>query len=462
MKPYLFLLLLIFYVFSGCTRPPETGDDSVSYVVEERLNSSVTWRRGDDLDMRAVSFIENAIGRELTPDSAIQIALLNNPKIQATFEELGIAQADLIEAGLLSNPSFEIEIREPTSKGVKTNIEYLITSSLLDIFLIPLRTRLASTEFEQAKLKVSNTILDLAFEVRSTFYALVAEEEKLLVMHDLVDLTSILEELASKQVNIGNVNPLDYQLAYSRLLDEEIKFKQTQAEIIQLREKINQLLGFSEDVHLLVPQHLSDDNADQEMKLCDLEAIALENRLDLKVAQFEIVRLRQALGLKEWWTFTNLRAGLAGEREPDGVNVIGPGFSGELPIFNYGQAARKRLFAQLRQAQDRLAELEIQILAEVRTSYKLVMAYKQINEDYQFHVLPLQSRISSSSEALYNVMGLGVDRLLDNKRLEVMVFFNYAENKKRYLVAKVELDKSLGGYLRLLEKEAIREEFCHE
>jgi len=164
------------------------------------------------------------------------------------------------------------------------------------------------------------------------------------------------------------------------------------------------------------------------------------------------------LGLKEWWTYTNLKAGLAGEKDPDGTNLIGPGFSAELPIFNYGQAARMRLFAQLRQAQDRLEELVIRVLSEVREAHKLLMSYLKIINDYQYRLLPMQSQISASSEELYNVMGLGVDKLIENKRQEVVASQNYTESIKQYLIARVGLDRALGGYLfRLLaQKECIQ------
>lgn len=372
--------------------------------------------------------------------------MLNNPKVQATFENLGIARADLVEAGLLSNPSFEIEVRYPHVKGLKTNIEYLIISSILDVFLIPLRTRLATTEFEQTKLKVSKEILDLAFEVRETYYELVAERKRIQYILSTVELASIISDISSKQAFIGNVNALEFQLSQAHFLEAELELFRSQAQIVRLREKLNRLLGFSNDVCLILPENLPEVDY-FGFDLCALESMALEKRLDLQVARFEIARLSQMLGLKDWWTYTNLKAGLAGEREPDGANLIGPGFSGEIPIFNYGQAARMRLFAELRQAKDKLAALEIKIVSEVREAHKLLMSYLKIINDYQNCLLPMQGKILASSEQLYNVMGIGIDKLLENKRQEVVATQNYTENLKKYLVARVELDKALGGYL---------------
>src|SRR5262249_16331997 len=146
-------------------------------------------------------------------------------------EELGIAHADLVEAGLLTNPFFEVEVRYPHTSRLKTNIEYLITSSLLDMLVIPLRTRLAATELEQTKLKVAHEILNLAFDVRETYYGLVAEQIKVQSLDSMVELTSIMADLSSKQEEVGNIIALEQQLAQTSALQAALEKTRSQVEI---------------------------------------------------------------------------------------------------------------------------------------------------------------------------------------------------------------------------------------
>lgn len=440
-----FYIFICGILFTGCFRTPCADDGFVSSIIADRTNTYVEWYRGVDINVQ--DLVEKILYEELTVEGAIQIALLNNPKIQETFEELGIAQADLVEAGLLSNPSFEIEIRCPPNKALRTNIEYLLTTNLLDLFLIPLRRKLATTEFEQTKLRVSNQILDLAFNIRETYYELITERKKIGYIKAIVELTSIISDISAKQSIIGNVNSLEFQLAQSRFFESTLELWQAQAEVIRLSEQFNRLLGLRADYCLILPEILPEELGYPGLDLCFLESIALGERLDVQIARLELVRLSQVLGLKNWWVYTNLKGGLAGEREPDGNNLIGPGFALEVPIFNYGQAARMRLFAQWRQAKERLLELEIRIQSEVREAHKLHMSYLGIINDYRSHLLPMQEKISASSEELYNVMGLGIDKLLENKRMEIIAFKNYIENFKRYLTSQVQLDRALGGFL---------------
>lgn len=445
---------LLSLFISSCARVPHGSEEQVAGIVQERIGKEVLWNRTCYEDPRIASHVQDLVFQPISIESAVQIALLNNPKVQATFEEIGIAQADLIEAGLFTNPVFSVEVRYPHEKKLVTNIEYLITATFLDIFLIPLRTRLAATELEQAKLRVANEILDLAFEVRQTYYELVAEQQMLKYTQAIAELASIQNEISLRQHNVGNIYQLDLEEIQAIFLEADLQITKSQEEIIRLREKLNRLFGLSEEICLTFPEQLPEETDYQGFDLCQLESMALQERIDLQVARFEIIRFSRMLGLKEWWTYTNLQLGLAGERDPDGSNLIGPGFSGEIPIFNYGQAARMRLFAELRQAQDRLAALEIRVLSEVREAHKLLMKDLKIINKYRAGLIPLQNKILNSSEELYNVMGLGVDRLLLNKRRETETYRNYLSSLRDYWISRVQLDHALGGYLfRLLPQE---------
>nr|CDR35298.1 Outer membrane efflux protein [Criblamydia sequanensis CRIB-18] len=433
----------------GCTRIPQTNDNGVSSIVNSRIAKEAYWNQGCYEDERIANAIQVLIQQELTADVAVQIALLNNPKIQEIFEEIGIAQADLVEAGLFSNPAFDIVFRYPPKKELKTNIEYSLTSSLIDLFLIPLRVKVAKAELEQITLRVTNEILDLAFEVEQTFYELQAAQQDIKYIQSIVELTSIHSQLTSRQRSVGNVNKLEFQQIQSRYLEAKLEVARIQNDIIRLREKLNRLLGFCGDIHWKVSDSLPEIDY-QGLPIDCLESVAFSERLDLQSARFDVLRLSRMLGIKQWWVYTQGRLGIGGERDPDGTNLIGPAFSGEIPIFNYGQADRMRIHAELRQAKDHLAALEIQILSEVREAHKLLMNNLGIINDYRAHIIPLQSEILESSEELYNVMGLGIDRLLENKRQEFQAYSNYIMSLRNYWMARVQLDRALGGKLYLV------------
>ena len=443
------ILGLISCCVSGCTTIPGPAGYYVSSTVERRMDKQVQWDHGYYRDERICELVETLLQQELTADSAVQIALLNNPKVQEIFEKIGIAQADLIEAGLFSNPAFDLIFRLPEKKELVTNIEYTITSSFIDLFLIPLRVKVAKAELEHTILMVTNDILDLAFEVEQTFYELQAAQQDLKYVQSIVELTSIHSELVLRQQKIGNVNKLEFQQSQSRYLEAVLEIARIQNNIIRLREKLNRLLGFCGDIQWNLADNLPEIDY-QGLPLACLESVAFSERLDLQAARFDVLRVSRKLGIKQWWVYTQGRIGIGGERDPDGTHVIGPAFTGEIPIFNYGQADRLRIHTELRQAKDHLAALEIQVLSEVREAHKLLMNDLRIINDYRARIIPMQSQILETSEELYNVMGLGIDRLIENKRQEFQAYSNYIMSLRNYWMARVQLDRALGGKLYLV------------
>src|SRR5437879_584338 len=99
---------------AGCAHvDPNPAFQELANTVQRRTGKRVQWNRGSTEDAEAQAAVASLLSRPLTAGSAVQVALLNNHRLQATYEELGIAQADLVEAGLLRNPIFTFERRFP-------------------------------------------------------------------------------------------------------------------------------------------------------------------------------------------------------------------------------------------------------------------------------------------------------------------------------------------------------------
>src|SRR6266566_2565644 len=168
---------------AGCAHvDPNPAFQELANTVHLRTGKRVQWNRGNAEDAEAQAAVSSLLSRPLTADSAVQVALLNNHNLQATYEELGIAQADLVEAGLLRNPIFTFQRRFPGEA-----MEMDLLKEFTDILLLPLRKRIAAAQFEAAKLRVGHEVLDLAAEVRAAFYEHQGDQQ-------LVDLRKTVAE----------------------------------------------------------------------------------------------------------------------------------------------------------------------------------------------------------------------------------------------------------------------------
>jgi cobalt-zinc-cadmium efflux system outer membrane protein len=465
-RSYLIGAVIVTTCFSSCTRIPSNPNQSVSGLVSKRIDKEVQWHRSCFEDKRIREIVQNMICQELSVDIAVQIALLNNPRIQEAFEDIGIAQADLIEAGLLSNPVFDGFIRYPDKKGLKANTEISVMQNFLDVFLIPLRTRIATAQLQQAIYETSNTILDLSFEVEETYYELIAANKRRELVRMFIDIAEIENEISERQHKVSNINNLERQLRTAQYLEKTVELAEVEKEIIELREKLNKLMGLTGcDICWSIESELP-PLPDCEPSLECLELIAFNERLDILAARWEIERFRRSFPTSEWWAFTELQAGISFEREPEGDRVTGPQFSAALPIFNFGQAAKRRFFAQWRQAQSRLSALEIEAYAEVRQARDILFVFRNQVNLYTSRILPNQQQILTAREELYNIMATPVFELLDTKRNQLQAYLNYYMALRDYWTARVELDKAVGGKLYLIgaDYQAIQnqEECCEE
>ncbi len=91
-------------VLGGCaTFSGDGGFGTVERVAGERLHKDVKWPR-DDGEREGIRFaVKELLASPLSADNAVQVALLNNPGLQATYSELGIAEADLVQAGRMTS-----------------------------------------------------------------------------------------------------------------------------------------------------------------------------------------------------------------------------------------------------------------------------------------------------------------------------------------------------------------------
>src|SRR5207248_1450470 len=142
---------------------PQASFPEVQQITSERIGKQVQWTSGSDADRAVARQMDDMLAKPLDANSAMQVALLSNRNLQATYEDLGVAQADLVQAGLLKNPVFSGDVKFFDGG---TKIELSLVEDFLDVFYIPMKKSIAETALQGAKLRVSLSIMDVASEVR--------------------------------------------------------------------------------------------------------------------------------------------------------------------------------------------------------------------------------------------------------------------------------------------------------
>src|ERR671939_1338008 len=83
---------------SGFAREKDAAFEGVRRSVRERAGKTVRWEEDQAAREQSLQAVRQLLKKPLTVEAAVQVALLNNRALQATFEEVGLSAADLREA----------------------------------------------------------------------------------------------------------------------------------------------------------------------------------------------------------------------------------------------------------------------------------------------------------------------------------------------------------------------------
>jgi len=428
---------------AGCARAPrDAGFDDVRRAVRERAGRAVEWNTRLDDDGATGAAVREMLQRALSADDAVQIALLNNRRLQAVYEDLGIACADLVQAGLLKNPVFEGQVRG--SGGAAAALELTVVQDFLGIVLAPLRRRIAAADLEAAKSRVTAAVLDLAWETRTVFTRLQADVGELAMHREMLEAAEAAYDVARRLHKAGNITDLD--LAREKALYEEVKLATAAAELAveDGRERINVLLGLHGQDTAWTPAPLR-DLPKEEVDLTHVERRAIEASLDVEIARRSAEAAARRLGVSRVEKlFEGAAVGADAQRE-GGDWSAGPLLAVPIPLFDRGQGHVAAAQAELRRRWRDYTATAVEVRSAARAARNRLVAARQRAEYYAKVVVPLRASITAETLLEYNAMQIGPIQLLEARRAETEAQRQGVEALRDYWVARAEMEQVLNG-----------------
>lgn len=431
-------------LLSGCaTFSNDGGFGAVAQATKARSGADTRIARSDD-DRRALEGeVRKLLAEPLSAEKAVQIALLNNRGLQATYWDLGIAEADLVQAGRLQNPGFSFK---RTHSGEEFAIERTLAFNLMSLITMPLASRIEAQRFEQVKLQVSSEAVRVAQETSRAYYEAVGAGQALAAAQQVQEAAGASAELATRMTKAGNWSKLDSarELAFNAEALAEVRRSKKAAN--GAREKLTRLLGLSgPDAAYKLPERLPElPAAARDLK--DVEEQALRERLDIQAAKLDTEHTARSLGLNKATRFINVLE-LSGISESESGNKSGRGYelTLEIPLFDWGGTKVARAEATYMQSVNRLAEAATNARSEARESYEDYRSSYELASHYRDTVLPLRQEISKETLLRYNGMLMSVFELLAEAREQATAVHNYISALQEFWIADTNLDAALGG-----------------
>lgn len=431
-------------VLGGCASfSTDGGMDAVSALTSQRTGQTVAFAK-PAADMTKVdSAVDQLLGKPLSADSAVQVALLNNRGLRASLAQLGVAEADLVQAGRMGNPSFSFG---RMSGGNEVEIERSVMFDIIGLLTIPLRRNIEQHNFETAKLQAAAEAVRLAADARRAFFNAVAAQQATQYAEQVRTAAQASADLAQRMAAVGNLSKLDQMREQAFHADATTQLARARHNATATREQLARLLGvWGARTGFTLPDRLPDLPA-APRTLERVETLAMEQRLDVQMAKRHAQTTAKALGLSKATRFINvLQAGYSNKSTTGSPRENGYEIELELPLFDWSGAKTARAEATYMQSVERTADAAIRARSEAREAYSAYRTAFDLARHYSDEVVPLQKKISDETLLRYNGMLISVFDLLSDARAQVGTVNTAIEAQRDFWLAETDLQSAING-----------------
>ncbi len=426
-------------ILAGCASfSPDGGIDRVGTLSRERTGHAVE-RESPETRQQVAALLAEPLG----VDAAVQVALLNNKRLQAALAELGIAEADLVQAGLLRNPRFSFG---RLSGNGAVEIDRAVMFDLGGLLTLPLRRAIEQQRFQGAQLQAALQVVRTAADTRRAWYQAVAAAQSLDYLRQAELAAQAGAELGQRMAAVGNWSRLDE--AREQVFHAEVSAQLLRAEhaTVAARERLIRLLGLTAaDASLRLPARLPALPAQLQAPQ-QAEQLALAQRLDVQLATLDTQFTARTLGLTRTTRFVNVlelgyqNSSQSGEARADGYEV-----ELSLPLFDWGTARVRRAEATYLRALQRTADVAVQARSEVREGHSLLRSQYEVARRYRDEIVPLRKKMSDETLLRYNGMLASVFELLADARAQIASVNAAIDAQRDFWIADSELQFAIHG-----------------
>jgi outer membrane protein TolC len=437
----------------GCATPPADGGFSpVQQAAQQHLGKDLVWQRTEAERSTIDARVAQLLAQPLSADSAVQLALLNNRGLQARFAELGIGEADMLQASRLPNPGFSFG---RMSKGDEREIERGLHVNLARLLAWPLVRPIQQRQLDRTRGAVAADVLALAADTRRAWVQAVAAEETARYRQQVMEAAEASAELARRMAQAGNFNRLQQAREQGFYAEAALNHARAQGQRLATREQLTRLLGLwgaqaTGPGSYRLPERLP-DLPEQAAERPDIERQAMQTRLDVQGAKLATEVTARNLGLTRTTRFINvLELGLARNTSNEAPVQTGWELSFELPLFDWGGARVARAESVYMQSLHQAAYTAINARSEVRQAYGAYRLAWDVARHHRQELVPLAQAISEENLLRYNGMLIGVFELLADARAQITTVNAAIEALRDYWLAQADLQAALVGKPSLL------------
>ena len=394
--------------------------------------------------------------KTISVDTAVQVALLNNKGLQASYANVGLSAAEAWQEATPENPIVSIGILGigAPELGAYRAIEGLIRANILDATTRKKRRAIADASFRQAQLSAVDDTLGLANQTRQAWIASVAAFEDVGYLKRAKATSDAGSELARKLGETGALNKAGQAREHAFNAELAGQLAKARLNAAKAKEDLTRLMGlWGTEVDYFVPNSLP-KLPRSVGRISNIEAKALNNRVDLRVAKLGLEAQAKAFGLTDQTRIVSdleivggaeleREVGEDGKIEKDVTPQVELEFA--IPIFDTGKARMRKAELMYLQAANVLAETAVNVRSEARGAEAAYHASYKIARHYQDVLVPLRTTVEEEGLLSYNGMITNTFELLTDVREKLAASLEAANAKSDFYMAQADLTAAIYG-----------------
>lgn len=329
----------------------------------------------------------------LSSDEAVATALWNNAAFQVTLSQLGFARADLVEAGLLTNPVLSLLF----PLGPK-QFEATLRWPIEVLWERPKRRAAAQLALDATASSLVQSGLELALAVRLSHadYALAIDRQRLAM--DTAAALERIDTLTQSRLAAGDIGALEARVARVDAARGRQDADRAVHDVRLARERLRLLMGLAAD-DPVVDRIQALPAPDACGAAADLLPRALASRPDVRAAEIAVEAAAARLGWERRRVMAFTAVLDANGQGTQGFEA-GPGVDVGLPIFNRNQGGRLRAETELQRASAAYVAIQQQVGLDVRESVTLLEQARESRTAWRTTlVTPLEANLADAEDA---------------------------------------------------------------
>jgi len=373
-------------------------------------------------------------------NQVLALALMHNPELAGYAYQVRSAEARAMQAGMIPNPEFEIEMEEIGDNGLDDMVASFLLSQQIELGgKRKKRTQLARLEAAAVGWEYEMIRLDVFTRTKKAFAEVIATQERVALSLEMVDLSEQMLKVISDRVAAGRDSPIEEARALTALASSKIEWKKAESDLITAKRYLASQWGNSAPVF---------ENAQGDLSV--LKPAPPFSELSARVSQNPdiarwdaiIEQSQKALALEKAMRIPDLALGAGLEysnAEREKTYRLGLAFP--IPLFDRNQGGLREAQSNLLSAEKAREAATVCILAELTEAFQLLATSYDEAIILLSDVLPTAEQALKGSRDGFSMGKYSYLEVIDAQRTLFEVKSQYLEALVTYHSARADVER---------------------